>query len=1055
MNVLLAWFARNGVAANLLVALVVLGGLASLGSIRKQVFPNLGSDLLSVTVIYPGAAPADVESAICARLEERLYDLESVRRIRSVSAEGLGTVTLELEHGVPMSEALAEVKTRVDAIDAFPEDAEEPVIQEVRLRHRVSSVAISGPADEVTLKRLGERVRDDLTALDGVSQVELAASRPYEISVEVAEEALRRHGLTFDQVAEAVRRSSLDLPGGSIKTGGGEVLLRTQGQAYHRRDFEELTLLTRADGTRLLLGDAANVVDGFAEVDRSTSFDGHPAVLVQVYRTPDQDVTLIADRVATYVAQAQPRMPEGIRLTIWQDQTRILRGRLDTLLRNGRTGLLLVLLVLALFLKLRLAAWVALGIPVSFLGTLWLMPSLGLTINTVTLFAFLIVLGIVVDDAIVIGENIYRQLEAGKAGLEAAIAGVTEVATPVLFSVLTSIAAFAPLLSAPGNTGQVLRVISLVAITTLAFSLGESLLVLPSHLSHLRPLTAGRSPKARGRWRITDRFGSLLDRTLRKLYRPALERALVWRHTTVATAIAALLLTVGYVAGGHLKFSFFPPVEAESVLALVSLPRGAAAEATASAVGHIEESARELERELLAEGEAGAIRHTLASVGEQPMRGFQSSNNSGVSTRFAGSHLGEVSLELAAAEERSVNAADLARRWREITGPIPEAVELTFDSALFSPGATIDIQLAGDDRDSMRRAATAIKTALAGYPGVVDISDSLLSGKRELSLAITAEAQSLGLTLADLARQVRQGFYGEEVQRIQRGRDEVKVMVRYPRSERQSLASIEDMHIRTPAGGEIPFAVAGRLEQSRSWASIEHEGRQRTASVVAGVDPAIANSAEILDDLRRNVLPGILAEHPGLTFVFRGEQEQQAQTMGKLQRSLMLALFAIYALLAIPFRSYLQPLLVMGAIPFGIIGAIWGHVVMGHDLTAFSTFGIVAVTGVVINDSLVLVTFFNRARRTGASLTNAVRQGAVARFRPTLMTSATTFAGLTPLLLERSQQAQFLIPMAISIAFGVLFATVIVLFLVPASYCILHDLQSSATRLLKRTTVTG
>ncbi len=1052
MSSVLAWFARNGVAANLLMVLIVLGGLSSLGVIHKQVFPEFPSDLLSVTVAYPGASPAEVETAICARLEERLHDLDSIKRIRSVAAEGVGTVTLELRPGSDASRALDDVKTRVAAIDTFPEATEAPVIQEVELRQQVASVAISGRADELTLRRLGERVRDEIADLPDVSRVELAASRPYEISIEVSEQTLRRYGLTFEQVARALRRSSLDEPGGSIKSEGGEILLRTEGQAYRGPDFERLVILTRDDGTRVNLGDVATVVDGFAEVDQATRFEGEPAVLVQVYRAADQDVTRIADRLEAYVAEAQHRMPGGVRLTIWQDQTRALRGRLDTLLRNGRAGLVLVLVVLALFLKLRLAAWVALGIPVSFLGALWVMPPLGLTINTITLFAFIVVLGIVVDDAIVVGENIYRQVETGKAGLRAAVDGVTEVATPVVFSVLTSIAAFSPLLGIPGNAGKVIQVIPMIAIATLVFSLAESLLVLPSHLSHLRPLDAGGSATGlRGVWRRTQRrFGSLLDRVAARLYAPVLEWSLGWRYTAVAAAVTAMLLTLAFVAGGHLRFSFFPPVESENVVALVALPRGTTADATAEAVARLEASARELARELLEAGDDRVVRHVLASVGEQPIRSFQSSNTGGVATRFAGSHLGEVAIELTAAEERQVTADEVTRRWRQLTGAIPDAVELSFDSALFSTGAAIEVQLAGDDPDVLLEAAAEVKAALATYPGVVDITDSSQGGKRELLLDITAEAESLGLRLSDLSRQVRQGFYGEEVKRIQRGRDEVKVMVRYPRHERRALSSLENMRIRTPAGDEIPFAVVGRLEFRRGWASIERTNRKRTLRVIAGVDRGRANSNEILGDLHRRVLPEIVAAHPAVSYAFKGEQEQQEETMASLGRSLLLALFLIYALLAIPFRSYLQPLLVMGAIPFGVIGAVWGHVLMGQNLTVFSCFGIVALSGIVVNDSLVLVTFINRSRRADVPVVEAVRQGAMRRFRPILMTSATTFAGLTPLLLERSQQAQFLIPMAISIAFGVLFATAIILLLVPVSYLILHDLRTAAGRLRGR-----
>ncbi len=1048
----LAWFARNPVAANLLMLLIIFGGLTSMGQVRTEVFPELAPEIITVTVAYLGAAPEEVEEAVCARIEERVADLETVKRVRSSAGEGVGLVSIELFEGADVREALDDVKSRVDAIDTFPAETEKPVIQEVVMRRQVLSIAITGEIDERARRRLGEQVRDELSAIDGITQVELVASRPYEVSIEISEQALRRYGLSFDQVARAVRRSSLDLPGGSVKSQGGEILLRTKGQAYRGREFEDLVLLHRVDGTRLTLGQVATVVDGFADTDQAARFDGEPAVLVQLFRVGEQNVNELAEKAKAYVEEARQRMPEGVRLTVWQDDTKVLRSRMETLMKNGIAGLILVLLVLTLFLRLRLALWVSLGILVSFMGAFWVMPGLDLSINLVSLFAFIVVLGIVVDDAIVVGENIFRHHQMGKEGLQAAIDGTREVAVPVVFSILTTIAAFFPLTAVPGAAGRIMRVIPLIVIATLVTSLVESLLVLPAHLSHLyhrRPKegeVGGERPTLARRFSrglLSGLFATLIERT----YRPVLKRALEWRYVTVAIGLGLLLISIGVVAGGRLKFSFFPAAEAENIVAFLTMPQGTPVEETARALEHVEARARRLERQVAEEGEPGVFQHTLASVGEQPFRTLQ--NRTQYQRAVTGAHLGEVNVELTPSEGREITATELKERWRELTGNVPDAVELSFVSTLFSTGEAINIQLAGPDLDELQRAAEELKQALARYPGVVEVTDSFRRGKQEVKLAVTPQAETLGISLSDLARQVRQAFYGEEAQRIQRGRDEVKVMVRYPEAERRSLANLESMRIRTPEGGEVPFSLAGRMDLGRGFATIARADRNRTVNVTADIDLKRANANEILTGVESTVLPRILADYHGITYSLEGEQLQQRQTLGGLQRGFILALFMIYALLAVPFRSYTQPLIVMSAIPFGIIGALWGHLLMGKTLTILSGFGIVALTGVVVNDSLVLVDFINRELAHGKPLQEAIRSAGEKRFRPIILTSLTTFAGLTPLLLEKSMQAQFLIPMAISLAFGVLFATGIILILVPVTYHILQDVESAVRRLFR------
>ncbi len=1039
-----AWFAANGVAANLLVLVIACTGLFTLPRIKKEVFPEFSADQVSVSMEYRGASPEEVEEAMCIRVEEAIQGVDGIKRVRSTANEGRGTVTVELLPGADARRVLDDVKARVDAIDTFPEEAERPVIQEVIMKTQVINVAVSGAAEEAALKQLGERVRDEITAQPGITQAELVVARPYEISIEVSEDALRRYGLTFDEVARAVRRSSLDLPGGSIKTEGGEYLLRVKGQAYRAPDFGRLPLRTLEDGSRLLLGDVARVVDGFADTSQAARFNNEPAVVIQVFRVGDQDAIRLADTVRRYVDEAAARMPPGIHVTAYQDYSEYLRARLQLLLRNARMGFVLVFAVLALFLRFRLAFWVSLGIPVSFLGTLALMPTLDISVNMISLFAFLIVLGIVVDDAIVVSENIYAHLQQGKPGWQAAVDGAREVMVPVVFSVMTTVAAFAPMAMVSGNTGKVLQAIPLIVIPTLMFSLVESLFVLPRHLSHLRArggalANTRLNPFQRGQ----EAFSRGLERFIDRVYAPLLERALAWRYTTLAVGIASLVLCAAVVAGGRLKFQFFPPVEGDDVAVFFTLPEGTPPEVTRATVDRIEAAAHELGREFAGQADPGVplFRQILASVGDQPFRTAVSKNGGRVGEDFARPNVGEVHIQLAPSERRQVTATRLATRWRERVGAVPDAVELSFTSSLFSSGNAVDIQLTGPNVAELRAAADELKRAIGAYPAAIDIADSYRAGKAEVKLGIQPGAEALGLSLGDVARQVRQAFYGEEAQRVQRGRDDVKVMVRYPGDERRSLGDLERMRIRLPDGTAVPFSSVATARWDRGYASIQRVDRNRAINVTADVDAALGNANEILADLKARVLPGLMGRYPGLRVGFEGEQREQAETVGGLARGFVLGLFVIYALLAIPLRSYIQPLIVMSSIPFGFFGAVLGHVVLGLHLTVLSMFGLVALAGVAVNDSLVLVDFINRARREGKTLGEAVRAAGRRRFRPIVLTSFTTFAGLSPLILERSVHAQFLIPMAVSLGFGILWCTLTSLLLLPAQYLILDDLR--------------
>ena len=1067
MKGMIDWFARNSVAANLMMAFIMVSGILAATITNEEVFPEMELDRINVEVPYLGAAPEEVEQAVNVRIEESIQGIDGIKRIQSTASEGMGTVMIELDLGADARRVVDEVKSNIDAITTFPIETEKPIIRELTNRQQVIDIAVSGDIDPFTLKRVTERVRDDLTAIPGITQVDIVSAPPYEISIEVSEDDLRRHGMTFDQVADAVRRSSLDLPGGSVRTERGEILLRTIGQAYRGAEFEDLVLWTRADGSRLRLGDVATVVDGFEETDQEARFDVEPTMMVSVFRMGDQSAIELASLATDYVAEAQARLPEGISLTVWQNEAESLNNQLSLMLQSGFAGFALVFLVLALFLELRLAFWVSLGIPISFLGAIALMPGLDVTVNVISLFAFVLVLGIVVDDAIIVGENIYRHQEEHGDGMRGSIEGAYEIAKPVTFAVLTTVAAFSPLLFVPGMMGKIFRVIPLVVIPCLLFSLVESLNILPAHLSHI--------PKRKrpGPWR---RFQSLfsegLKRFVQSVYRPVLDAALRSRYLTASIGVGVMIVTIGLVLSGRPPFRFIPNIEAAVISASLTMPQGTPVGTTEEAVARLEAGAARLRQRLLEETGRDYFVHVLAAVGDQPMAGRGGGPDGPPVGSAASSHLGEVAIELLPTEQRIYSSEQLGLLWRDATGPIAEAVDVNFTLSSMNAGSDVDVQLAGPDLDRLRAAAEEVKGRLAEYAGVYEVTDSFRAGKEEMKLGIKPAAEALGLTLQDLGRQVRQAFYGEEAQRIQRGRDDIRVMVRYPRDERRSLGDLENMRIRTPDGGEVPFGSVAIVEPGRGFASIRRIDRNRAVNVTAAVDPSVTSAGDVIADLNTRILPEVLARYPEVFYTFEGMMAEQRDAIGGLQRGFLLAVLMIFALLAVPLKSYVQPLIIMSAIPFGLIGAVWGHIFLDLNVSMMSMFGLVALTGVVVNDSLIMVDFINRARAThtdvgrmaqqagggpadrrefeSAGLALAVREAGIHRFRPILLTSLTTFFGLAPLMWNRSLDAAFLKPMAVSLGFGVLFATFITLILVPTSYMILDDFGRTMRRIFGR-----
>ncbi|MDP0489880.1 MAG: efflux RND transporter permease subunit [Verrucomicrobiota bacterium JB023] len=1068
------WFSRNHVAGNFLMLAVLLAGFTTWFKVRKEIFPETAIDALTVQIPYPNATPEEVERGVVIPVEEAIADVVGIKELSSTSAQGTGAVTVEVETGYDVRDVMDDVKTRVDAIDNFPEEAEKPILEEILITSPVMAITlVADGADEEALRELAEEVKDELlafrsqekpgffglvsNALAGeakITNVSIAGTRPYEISLEVAEDELTELGMTLGEVAQAVARYSVDLPAGSIRTEGGELIVRTIGKKYRAADFANAPIKTLADGSVVRLGQVATLRDTFEDVDLSMDYDGERAVVVNVFRVGEQDTTRLAKLVKEYVALKNKENLAGVKLGIWNDQSVLLEGRIDLLARNAVSGLLLVLVVLALFLRPSLALLVALGIPVSFAGGMWLMPMFDISINMISLFAFILVLGIVVDDAIVTGENVYHRIQQGEHPAVASWKGTHEVGTVVVFGVLTTIVAFTPMLFLSGVSGKIWPNIPWVVIPTLLFSLVQSKFVLPAHLSLLGPTTQGK-PKPEARWKSMPSWNPLkwilfvtsglfavqraiangLERFIEKIYQPVLRFGLHWRYPMIALFVAVLAVSLTVVGTGRIKAEFFPDVEGDVLTAKLELAQGVPFSETEQVIKQLEQGALELGRRFKDDRGNPVVKHILASSGTQPFISGFSPDGPPKAT-----HLGEVTVELVPAAERSgVGSDELVNAWREIVGEIPGVVELSFRAETAAGGNAVDLSLTGRDLDELEQATEFAKNGLGDYQGVIDIADSSRAGKDELQItSLTRAGETLGFTLAMVGEQVRNSFYGNEVQRLQRGRDEVKVMVRLPEEDRRTLDTIEKLELTSPTGEKVAFSQVVNYEYGNGPAVINRTDRMRSVKVTADVDSE-TNANEVVARYTKEVLAKLEQQFPSVTWAFEGEQEDQKTSVREIGVGFLGALVIMYVLIAIPLKSYFQPLIIMSVIPFGLIGGIWGHAFLGMNLSIMSMVGFVALAGVVVNDSLVMVDFVNRHRDESPNVKHAAAMAGGRRFRAILLTSLTTFAGLFPMLSETDMQARFLIPMAVSLGFGILFATVITLFLVPSIYVVLDD----------------
>ncbi|MBW4968281.1 efflux RND transporter permease subunit [Pseudoalteromonas sp. CR1] len=1023
---MIAWFTKNHVAANLLLVTLLLSGLFSLSSkIPLEVFPSFETDMISVGVSLRGATPEDVEQGVTIRIEEAVQDLEGIKQIFSRSSEGSGSVTIEVESGYDPRELLADIKSRVDAINTFPGDAEKPIVALAERKREVIAVTVSSDYGEKETREYAEKVRDQILRLPNVTQVELSGVRDYELAIEVSQDTLRQYNLSLAQISSAIANSSSDISAGNLKTEGGDVLISSKGQAYRKDEFASIVVKNQADGTIIRLGDIATIKDDFEETPVRTRFNGKQAAFIDVYRIGPQSAITVADDVKNYIQEQQATLPQGFKLSYWDDDSELVKSRIATLTSNALQGGILVLALLTLFLRPAIAFWVFIGIPVSFMGAFIAMPIFGVTLNIMSLFGFILVLGIVVDDAIVTGENVYTHFKTAKSGEQAAILGTQEVATPVTFGVLTTVAAFLPLAFIEGARGALFAQIPVVVIPVLLFSLIESKFVLPAHLKYIKLRHQKGEPSKLEA--IQQRFADGFESAILKYYQPILNTALRHKLATVSLFVGVFFIILTMITSGWTKFIFFPRIPSETVRVNLTLPTGTPFEVTNKYVIDMSEKAQQLQ-DKYRDPDTGesVILNILATTG----------GRGGVSNS------GAVRFEITPAEKREsdIGSRELASEWRDLIGVIPGAESLTFRAEIGRSSDPIDVQLSGTSLTILQDVADNIKNRLATYPTVFDIADSMSDGKEELRIELTQQGLALGLNRVNVAGQVRNSFFGSQVQRIQRGRDDVRVMVRLPIDERRSIADLQNILINTPDGGSVPLSHVATLTAGQSPSTINRIDRYRTLNVTADIEKNNTNMTVLQADLAQ-YLDELMQQYPGVDYKLEGEAKEQRESFGSLAWALVFVFFIIYALLAIPFKSYLQPIIVMSVIPFGMIGAVVGHWIMGMDLTIMSLLGMLALIGVVVNDSLVLVDFINKKRSEGGDLIEAVKLAGASRFRPVMLTSLTTFIGLMPLLFEKATQAQFLIPMAVSLGFGIIFATFITLLLVPVNYMLMERFQ--------------
>ncbi|ELP31073.1 efflux RND transporter permease subunit [Rhodopirellula baltica] len=1018
----IAWMARNSIAANLLMLLLLGGGIWSAFAIQKEVFPQFQLDIVEVAVGYPGAAPEEVEQGILRPIEEAVRGVEGIREVTSEAREGRGELLIELVGGEDRMKVLQDVDQAVSRIRTFPDQIEQP---EVRLQSRqqeVMQVAIYGPIDVWALRKLAEQLRDQLQSKEQITQVELRRVPAYVTHVEIPRQRLREYGLTLPDVAEIIRTSSQDVAAGSVQTTAGEILLRVKARKQWAEEFAGIEIVAGRDGPMVTLGDIATIRDGFEEVGFHSQFSQTPSVELDIYRVGSQSPMDVAEAVQETMEEFETALPPGVKWRIDSNNAEEFRRRLMLVAENAAMAVVIVLVILSLFLEFRLAFWVMMGMAVSFIGGVLLLPAAGVSINMISLFGFLVVLGIVVDDAVVVGENVYEKRQTLKDHEAAAVEGTKEVSGPVTFSILTNIVAFVPLLFIPGETGKFWGPLPVVVIIVLALSLVESLFILPAHLAHARD--AGRNPNSIGArlHHVQQRFSQGFNRLVEFFYRPVLILSLRHRYVTASLALALFVVIGGYATSAHMGLILMPEVSADEIEAGVRMPVGTTQAQAAKIADTVTKASIKMFEE-----------HNLYEVAE------------GIKTNVRGQSFIDVEIVMKPPDQRDMTANEVIDLWREHIGDLPGVNQVTFEAER-GPGGhrrDISIDLSHSDIDVLEQAATAFVDRVKLYSNARDVNDNYNKGKTQYDFRLRPEGRSLGLTDEELDEQLRGAFFGSLALRLIRGTNETEVRVKLPEEQREDIHSLEDLIIRTPSGAEVPLLDVAEVEETLAFRSINRRDGRRTISVSMDVEPKRA-ATQVIEALQNSELPKLREDFPGITWSFEGSDAEMRQATASLWGSFGLALAVIYSLLAIAFKGYVQPLIVLVAIPFGVVGAIIGHIMLGYDLSLVSLMGVIALSGVVINDSLIMIDYANRHRKNQSAF-DAISQAGLRRFRPILLTTLTTFGGLMPLIFEDSLQAQYIIPMAISLGFGILFATAIILVLVPCLYLILEDIQKTFT----------
>ncbi len=1041
-NRLVAWFSENKAAANIMMIFFILAGLGSITSMVRETFPTIDPKIINITVPFPGATPEDVESGITRRVEEAVIGIQGVDRVESNAQESIGIITIELSDFANGEEVLNDVETEISALQDFPpENAEEITIVKIKPRSDVLTLVLYGDMPQIALRDWAENLKDQILSLSEVTLVDISGTPAREISIEVSEAQLRKYDLTISDISTIISRFSIDVPAGSLRTGAAEILVRVNERRYLGSEFGNIVIRSDPDGSLLRLKDIATIKDAFEDVDLINTYNGQNAVFVDVSRTSSQDVLDIEAQIKDYIKTVE--LPNDIDLAIWKNETIILKERISLLARNAILGYILVFICLLLFLDLRLAFWTSLGIPISFLGGIFLASLLGVTINMISLFALIVVLGIVVDDAIVAGESIFHEQEVGKSKYPT-LEGIKRVQAPVTIGVLTTIAAFSPLIFSTGTLGQILKPIPIIVICVLLLSLIEAFLILPAHLSERKKWSLGLLAHARRK--VTAGLNWFVDNIILSMARVFISA----RYIFVLIVLCIIGFAFSLIGSGTVKFIFFPQIESDEIRVNLEMPVGTNFETTKFYTDQITESFNQLAEKF--ESETGAPIYKNISVSIGLSFGDRGGPASTASSSFS-SHLSEITVELAGADIRTIGARDISRQWRDSIPEIPQVKNLSFESSLVSAGADINIELSHRNGDILEKASEQLKLDMQSMDILTEVVNSFEPGKKEFIYELTDAGLAAGLTPADIGIQLRDFFRGRLVDRIQRGTNEIEIFVRYPKEMRENLSTLEQIRLRLPSGERAPISVLAEIEESFSPTVIKRVDGRQVVSITADVSNASVSPDEAIKQIREQYYAPLQDKYPNLSLVLAGQNKDQRQDLATLGKNMLIALMIIFVLLTSQLRSYAKPFIIMLTIPLGIAGAIYGHVLLGYNLSFISLFGMVALTGVVINDSVVLVDYYNKLRLEKGEDMTATQAAMISlkrRFRPILLTTLTTSLGLFPMLLETSLQAQFIIPMAVSLATGIVFASAILIFFIPVLLIIFDEIDRLKNRLMKR-----